>query len=92
MELKFRDVKRGLKRKGFKDLSGSKHIRMNLYVDDVQTSVTTFMQFSQKPLRDTLIKLLAEQCHLSKRNFVDLVECPMSRKDYIAHLRGLGVV
>jgi hypothetical protein len=34
---------------------------------------------------------MAKQCKLSKKEFVDLVQCPLSKSDYEKKIRTLGL-
>lgn len=43
-------------------------------------------------LDDRLISDMAGQCKLSRREFLDLARCPMSKDDYLAHLILAGFV
>lgn len=45
---------------------------------------------SKKDLDNYLIKQMSSQCKLSKQDFSDLVNCPLSAKNYIEKLKDLG--
>lgn len=45
-----------------------------------------------KVLGDSLISAMAAQCRLTKAQFLQLVDCPMSREQYEATLRTSGSI
>lgn len=79
-----KNVISGLKSKGFiphdthhkyfvfKTLSGKKTA--------INTRVSHGTQY--KTLGDPLLNAMSKQCQLSKKDFLNLVDCPLSREDY----------
>lgn len=84
------DVISGLLKKGFKQESGAKHDKLRLYVGDKRTGITTSVSRG-KQYRDygeDLIDLVKKELRLdTKKQLMDLIECPMSYEMYIKHLR-----
>ncbi len=74
-----------LQRKGFRRLNGKKHIQL-VYYDKQGRSTQVDTQVSRgssyKTLGAPLLGAMARQCHLSRVQFRNLVDCPMSRDDY----------
>lgn len=91
MPKKAREVIAGLTRKGFQ-ASENDHTFLHLFVDGRKTIVYTKVSHGEKEIGDKLLGLMARQLRLSKREFLDLVECPLSEDAYILLLRAKGVV
>jgi hypothetical protein len=85
-------VEKGLKAKGFEPKDGDHHYFIYHTKVGKKTSVFTKTSHSGKELSDSLIGFMAKQCKLSKANFLQLVDCPMSRDAYEADLISRGIV
>jgi len=85
MQLPRNKVLQGLKAKGFQQEEGTKHIRL-IYFNKSgdMTSISTIVSRGSKyrELGDSLISTMAQQCGLSKQEFVKLVTCTMSQDEY----------
>lgn len=77
------DVIAGLKKKGFID-GKSNHHKYYVYqtIDGKLSKVFTYTSHSGKELHDHLLSQMAKQCKLKREEFLKLVDCPMSRKEY----------
>ncbi len=62
------------------------HKRLELYVDGKFVTSTKFSH-NNDDIRDPLIKLMSQQCKLSKNEFVDLANCPLSKEEYLEILK-----
>lgn len=82
---------KNLKKKGFVDSNSHScdHKYLELYVDEKYVGYTK-LSHGQKDLDDFLIKQMSEQCRLSKQQFADLVNCPLSKEDYFKILKEKG--
>ena len=90
--LKRRDVEASLERKGFSRKEGD-HAFFIYYTEaGSKTSVRTKTSHGtgKKDLGEALISLMAKQCKLTKADFHQLIECPLSRKRYEEKLRENG--
>ncbi len=89
-----RQVEAGLKNKGFQE--SMKHHRYFIYYDcrGKKTRVKTHTSHSpkHKNLGDELLAQMAKQCALTKAQFLDLVDCPLGRKEYEEILAKRGEV
>jgi len=76
-------VESGLKKKGFGQ-SEAAHHRYFYYhtLDGLKTSVYTYTSHGNKEIGDYLIAQMAKQCQLSKREFENLIECPLKQPEY----------
>lgn len=91
MPIKARDVEHSLPRKGFLRRQ-SKDIYFSFRFADKDWGISTFISHGANEIGDPLIAKMAKQVKLSKRDFVQLVECPMSYDDYLRRLRERGVL
>lgn len=88
--MKVRDVLVGLNKKGFlQDENDHKHLI--LYVNGKKTIVRTKVSQGASEINDHLINLMSMQLHLEKKEFMDLVNCPLSFDDYIKKLNNAGL-
>ena len=88
-----RDVEAALKKKGFQQDDGDHHWFIFWTADGKKTTVRTKTSHgSTKDLGDGLLKEMARQVHISKLQFLELVDCPMSREQYQGLLEDGGHV
>lgn len=93
MPLDRRAVESALLAKGFR-LRESRHRRFIYYASDGRkTPVWTMVSHgSRRDIGDGLLRTMARQCKLTRREFDDLVACPLSRDQYEAKLLELDVI
>lgn len=87
MSRKKADVERGLENKGFQVREGDH--RFFVYhrkSDGKKTAIQTKTSHTPKmrEIPDNLLGQMAKQCRLSKHDFLNLVDCPLSRESYEA--------
>ena len=84
MVLDSKKIVRSLKKKGFIDAKHKSidHKYFEFYHNDKLVAHTK-LSHSSKEIDSFLIKKMSEQCKLSKNEFADLVNCPLSQNDYI---------
>ena len=87
-----RHVETGLQNKGFR-LENSHH-RFFIYYTQAgeKTAVRTRTSQGGNELDDYLLGQMAKQCHLTKANFLQLVDCPFSQTAYENQLAEGGLV
>jgi hypothetical protein len=90
MPRKVRDVISGLKTKGFVEDREGHHIfliyeTLSGLKTDVRTRVSH--QSSGGDIGDKLLAAMARQVRLSRRDFEQLVDCPLSRQEFEAKLK-----
>jgi hypothetical protein len=78
------DVESALKKKGFSQTEGDHHWFVYVTIEGKKTTARTKTSHSQKmkDISDNLLSQMAKQCKLSKRDFLDLIDCPLSREAY----------
>lgn len=86
-----RQVEAGLTNKGFR-VTESHHRFFLYYTEGGEKSAvrTHTSQGKGIELDDFLLGQMAKQCRVSKAEFLQLVDCPLSRTDYELKLRDSG--
>ena len=85
---------KNLKKKGFVDSENKSvdHKYLELFHEGKLILYTKVSHGSKSDLDDYLIKQMSTQCKISKQDFADLVNCPLSEKEYLKKLKDLGVL
>ena len=85
---------KSLKKKGFTDSTehSNDHKYLEFIYDGKMILYTKLSHGSKKDIDDYLIKQMSSQCKLSKQQFADLVNCPLSEDKYIEILKSLGEI
>lgn len=85
---KTRDIRSALIKKGFRHKDGD-HAFYTYHraSDEKKTSIFTKMSHGESEVGDYLLSKMAQQCGLSKSEFLDLVDCPLDQAGYEAKLR-----
>lgn len=81
------EVERGLIKKGFV-LDHVDHRRLRFTPSGKPSHIWTKLSHGRggKDVGTGLLKRMAEQCALSLSDFCDLVDCPLEKEEYEAHL------
>ncbi len=84
---------KNLKSKGFIDSPNKSddHKYLEFYQDN-RLILHTKISHGEKDLGDFLIKQMSHQCKLSKTEFMDLANCPLSEEKYIQILRDKSIL
>lgn len=88
---KARKVKQSLAKKGFEEES-SDHYYFVLCENGKKTRVYTKTSRNNQDIDDPLISLMSQQLHLTKRQFMDLINCPLSKEEYIKILKNKNII
>ena len=81
-----RDVEKGLLCKGFQKREGD-HTFLHLFVDGRKAPVQTKISHGSKEISDSLLGQMSRDLEISRRDFEDLANCPLSREEYLTKLR-----
>ncbi|GMU22669.1 MAG: hypothetical protein AMXMBFR13_27540 [Phycisphaerae bacterium] len=84
-----REVAANLERKGFIADDGN-HTFYRLFVDGKNTGIRTKISHGEKEIHDGLLSQMAKQTRLVRKEFLDLIDCPMTGSQYIELLRERG--
>lgn len=90
--IKTRKIDRALNKKGFTKDSSKDHHYFYLIVEGRKTSVYTRMSHGESEISKNLESLMARQLYLSKEQFKNLVDCPMTEQDFLRHLRSENII
>ena len=85
-----RDAKKteqSLLKKGFIKIQGAKHIHY-VFVCKGNEICKTFMSRNEQDIGDHLIGQMSKQLCIGKKEFIGLIDCPLSEEDYIKILKG----
>ena len=84
MPRKRKDVESALLSKGF--LQNETHHHQFVYYTETgkKTALRTRTSHGMREISDPLLAQMAKQCGLNKRDFLDLVDCPLDREGYAA--------
>ena len=86
-----RDVEAGLLSKGFQPKPGDHHYFVYVALDGKKAVAKTKTSHGRGfDISDSLLGMMAQQCALTRAQFLKLIECPLSRKEYEAILRQAG--
>src|ERR1035437_5968106 len=79
-------VEQSLQAKGFQGREGDHHFYVYHRLDGRKSAVFTKTSHTprMRDLPDVLLGKRARQCRLNRKQFLDLVDCPMSREAYEA--------
>lgn len=90
MPLKRKAVEKSLTRKGFHKEEGDHHYFRYYDQEGKKTSVFTKTSHGEKDLTDWHIAQMAKQLRLRKSDFLRLINCPLTRREYERGLREGG--
>lgn len=84
---------KNLKKKGFIDSPerSSDHKYLDFYLED-KLVLYTKISHGNDDIDDYLIKQMSYQCKLTKKEFMDLANCPLSKEKYIKILSNKGLL
>ncbi len=92
MPRKQADVERALRGKGFIQSESHHHFFIYHSTAGRKTPVKTKTSHGQREISDDLLGKMAQQVKLSKGDFLDLVDCPLSREAYESKLVAQNLV
>jgi predicted transcriptional regulator len=86
-------ISSSLQKKGFVLTSGDHKYFTYHSTNKKKTCVFTKISHSpkHKTIGDNLLTQMSKQCRLTKADFLDLIECPLTRDSYEAKLLNQGI-
>lgn len=89
-----KDVVSALEYKGFDTTQGSHQFFVYRTSSGKLTDIRTMISHgsSYKSLGDDLLSKMAKQCKLVKKEFIDLINCPLSREEYEQKLKERNLI
>jgi hypothetical protein len=79
-------VRGALKKKRFKE-EPKDHNFYFLYINGKRTSINTHTSHNQQDINDHLINCMKKQLKLDKKDFENLINCPLSFEKYVQILK-----
>ena len=92
MPMRAADVCAALSRKGFERTQGKHAFFIYHSETGVKSAVQTMVSHGAREIPDRFLSAMARQCRLSRADFLRLVDCPLSRREYEARLRAAGAL
>jgi predicted RNA binding protein YcfA (HicA-like mRNA interferase family) len=92
MPSKQTDIERGLKNKGFLLAESHHHYFIYHSIAGKKTTVKTKTSHGQREISDDLIAKMAQQVKINRSEFLNLIECSLSRQAYENRLISMGLV
>jgi hypothetical protein len=80
-----KDVHKSLLKKGF--VESNSHHKMYEYYYDGKFILHTHASHNGQDIDDYLIAKMKSQCKLDKKQFIDLIKCPLTKERYIEILK-----
>lgn len=82
-------IEQSLLSKGFENKSGDHRFLIYHSMEGKKTTARTKTSHTpkMKDVADGLLGQMAKQCKLTKKDFLDLVDCPLSREAYEGKLK-----
>jgi hypothetical protein len=77
---KVKDIESSLSKKGFQ-LQNSHHKLYIYCVDGTKTGIRTFVSHGKNEYSDKLLNKMRSQLKLSRQQFNDLIQCPLSKEE-----------
>jgi hypothetical protein len=89
-----RKVEEALLKKGFEDKEGDHHFFIYHTLQGKKSSIRTKTSHTpkMKEISDAILAQMAKQCRLNKQDFMNLIDCPLSREQYEARLTENGEI
>ena len=86
-----KEVRNSLGKKGFVELNRD-HVHLHFYAGERRTSVRTMDSHGAKDCDDELLSRMAKQLKITKREFIVLVNRPLSAEAYVSILQAKGIL
>jgi hypothetical protein len=85
-------ISASLVKKGFLEIEDRADKKYYLTLDGKKVGIHTFVSHGTKEYGERLIGEMKKQLRLSKKEFIDLIDCPMTKEDYIQLLIKKGYI
>ena len=86
-------IMEGLLRKGF--IQKNRHHKIYKYISrtGIESKISTMIGHGSKhDISHDIISKMADQCFLTKREFLNLIKCPLSRDEYETKMVASGKI
>jgi hypothetical protein len=86
-----RKIRQSLTNKGFIE-NKTHHCNFCLYINDEKQHIFTRFSHGEKECGDSLLNKMAKQLQLTREEFNNLIDCPLSQEAYIQILKNKGEI
>ena len=86
-----RKASQNLLKKGFLEKQGRKHV-LYIFIHEGKKICETHMSRDDQDLNDYLLDKMSKQVYLDKKDFIRLIDCPLSEKDYTEILKSKNLI
>ena len=86
-----RKARQNLLKKGFAEFQGAKHIHY-IFTYKGNEICKTRMSRNGQDIDDYLISKMSTQLYLDRKDFLGLIDCPLSEEDYIKILKDKNIL
>ena len=83
-------ISTSLKKKGFSEVEDRADKKYYLTLDGKKVGIHTFVSHGTKEYGEALIGEIKKQLRLTKKEFMDLIDCPMTKEKYLRTLISKG--
>lgn len=90
MNFNHRDVEKALRKKGFKQIPTDHNSFVLIDREGKRTLIRTKTSHNKQDIDSYLINKMCKQLHLSKKDFEDLIRCPLSKDKYFSMMEQAG--
>jgi hypothetical protein len=89
-----RSVESSLQKKGFALQTGDHNFFVYWTISGLKSNIFTKTSHTKKPkdISDGLLSQMARQCYISKLDFLNLIDCPLSQEGYEKLLYEAGIL
>jgi predicted RNA binding protein YcfA (HicA-like mRNA interferase family) len=76
------EIIKSLQKKGFSQEGGDHHFFVYYARNGKETNIKTKVSRGTKDIGDSLLAKMAKQCQLNKKDFLNLIDCPLDQDAY----------
>jgi hypothetical protein len=87
-----RKIRQNLLKKGFVEVQKTKHVYYKFEPGGIMTDIQTFMSRNNQEIGNELISEMKDQLYLSRKDFIDLIECKLTEEDYTKILKSKNLL
>lgn len=87
-----KDVEFALIKKGFRNKEGDHHYYMYYSLSGLKSRIFTKTSHSHKTISDDILSMMSKQCRLTRQQFFNLLDCPLTQEKYEQLLTEQGLL
>jgi hypothetical protein len=93
-QVKRKNLRKALKRKGFREKQGSNHTKYFFYHKGKKTSISTVISRGSKykKLGVSFLGMMGTELKMTNAQFESFIDCEFGESDYIEHLKDMRIL